>query len=470
MGGSGGAAGGRLAVREALVAAARAAHADSRPPEARWFGAPVELRAEERILFEHAARWYTTIFAGRAVRTVLHDCDRPTWLPRRRVRLGGSVDLPLEGDDGTRELRQIRLGGRVPQDPLEEPRVWLAVLRLARTLWTGGELRVSLADLLDGKLSERTVDLAAVLPELGHRLDVTLGDLDALDPDAVHPGSACLTCRFVSGCPAHRHGANASGVRGDPRPGMLALHPTALERFERCARAWFLHDVLRLPPSDTQGFGEHGLRLHAILRFVHEHGRCDDQRHVADVLALHGGDDDRLRTEVEAHARRCPRGVHAVGHELEVARFHRGPHPLFMAAARLDAVWLHGGVLDVRDYKTGRPHVERVGDDRRARLQAWLSAPLAAAHGARVRVRYEHLAPEVTDDPEPFEPDDEDLARIEAELVEIVAAMRVPGDPDGVADPAVCGWCAHRSLCRDSAAPAAPGWAAPPDPETAGPG
>jgi putative RecB family exonuclease len=131
-----------------------------------------------------------------------------------------------------------------------------------------------------------------------------------------------------------------------------------------------------------------------------------------------------------------------------------------VATARLDAVWDHDGVLEVRDYKTGRVAEHSIGEDRRAWLQAWVAAPFAAAHGLRLRVRYEYLSAEVPDDPEPWEPGDDDLEMVEQELVGVVTAMRAERDWVGVADAAICGWCDHRSICPDSAARTEPSWPA----------
>jgi hypothetical protein len=137
---------------------------------------------------------------------------------------------------------------------------------------------------------------------------------------------------------------------------------------------------------------------------------------------------------------------------------------MFMATGRIDALWRHRGLLDARDYKTGRPFTERVADDPRARLQAWLLAPLARREGLRLRLRYEFLAAEVSDDPEPFEPDEDELAAIEEELRVVVAAMWGEQAFAGVADPALCDHCRYRSICPDSAAPGEPSWPSPPDP------
>ncbi len=112
----------------------------------------------------------------------------------------------------------------------------------------------------------------------------------------------------------------------------------------------------------------------------------------------------------------------------------------------------------MRDYKTGGASTERVADDRRARLQAWVMAPVAEALGLRLRIRYEQLASEIDDDPEEWEPDDDDLDAVFDELVRMVDAARTEDAWAGVADQAVCGWCRYRSICPDSAAPGVPGW------------
>ena len=52
------------------------------------------------------------------------------------------------------------------------------------------------------------------------------------------------------------------------------------------------------------------------------------------------------------HADRCPAPAPARGHELEVVRVSRRG-PVWIASGRLDAVWEHDGLLEVRDYKTG---------------------------------------------------------------------------------------------------------------------
>jgi RecB family exonuclease len=137
---------------------------------------------------------------------------------------------------------------------------------------------------------------------------------------------------------------------------------------------------------------------------------------------------------------------------------------MFMVTGRIDAVWIHDGIVDARDYKTGAaPYSDNVADDLRARLQAWLLAERAARRGLRLRVRYEYLSAEVEEDPQPFEPDADDLAAIENELRSVAEQIWNEEEFAGVADREVCAWCRYRSICPSSAAPAVPSWPMPPE-------
>ncbi|MEX2268351.1 MAG: hypothetical protein WEA75_06680, partial [Acidimicrobiia bacterium] len=75
-------------------------------------------------------------------------------------------------------------------------------------------------------------------------------------------------------------------------------------------------------------------------------------------------------------------------------------------------------------------------------------------------VRYEHLSREVDEDPEPWGPDDVDLAHVDEELRTMVAEMRAEREWHGVADETICRYCRYRSICPDSAAPSEPDWPA----------
>ena len=75
-------------------------------------------------------------------------------------------------------------------------------------------------------------------------------------------------------------------------------------------------------------------------------------------------------------------------------------------------------------------------------------AQARATRGLRLRLRYEYLSAEVTDDPEPWEPDADDLAAIEEELRAAVERMRTIDEWHGVADAEVCGTAVPLDLPR----------------------
>jgi hypothetical protein len=243
---------------------------------------------------------------------------------------------------------------------------------------------------------------------------------------------------------------------------IVPLSASSLDTWLRCRREYLAAQLLGVPESDDGISPDQGLLVHDLLRHVHQNGSCRDRGHVAGVLAAHNLEgSSAIAGFIERHARRCPTDAGAGDHEVERARFHRLPPPMFMATGRIDAIWRHGGLLDARDYKTGRPFTERVADDPRARLQVWLLAPLARREGLRLRLRYEFLAAEVDDDPEPFEPEDDDLAGIEEELRGVVTAIAAEREFSGVNDVNLCRSCRFRSLCPDSAAPGVPVWPVP---------
>ncbi len=250
-------------------------------------------------------------------------------------------------------------------------------------------------------------------------------------------------------------------------PDIVPISASSLEMWRRCPREYFNKYVLGLPESDSGSPPDFGNLVHAMLERIHRDGSCRDTAHVDEVLALHGIDaGGALSGIVARHAQRCPSPAEHSRHELELARFHRLPAPMFMATGRLDALWQHDGLLEVRDYKTGSVVTERIVDDPRARLQVWLAEPIAQRLGLQLRIRYEHLAAEVGDDPEPFEPDADDLAAIDEELRTTAAAIHaaaIEHSFPGVTEADVCRFCRYRSICPESAAPGVPTWPTPPD-------
>jgi hypothetical protein len=453
----------RSRLRDAFVAAARDAHAELRAPTPSQFaGLGADLEPEEQAVLAHAARWYLHVFGDRAVQFVDLGLDAPTPSPARGIRIGGWVDLPAEAADGAKELRQFDLWAarRVPAaDPLELESVELAVLRVAR--WVGeGPLRVVWADLVRGIVRERTLFLPADLDMLRTWFDERLSLLRArIDDPIAENGDDCRSCGYVAACPEHPTGAHF-GSRRDFLPGILSVTPTGLDAWHRCVREWRNAYVLSVPSSDVDSGAVHGQQVHDLLRLIHQSGSCHDPAHVGAVLEANGFEHNaRVHSELTNHTRRCPANAIPVGHEITRARFHRKPMPPFMATARFDALWEHNGVLDARDYKTGRVWSDDLAGDRQARLQAWVLAPLATARGLRLRISFEHLSPEVVDDPEPFEPEADDLDEIEEELRAVVADMRAETAFVGIADLETCRHCRFRSICPESAAPSEPTWA-----------
>jgi hypothetical protein len=242
-------------------------------------------------------------------------------------------------------------------------------------------------------------------------------------------------------------------------PQIVRLTPSSYADYQWCPRLYFNKHLLRVTESDTGRSGDQGLLVHEVLEQLHRNGSCHDDAHVGAVLQSAAADTPQMRAFVERHASRCPAEVEGQAHEIDRVRFSRSK-PMFLATARIDAVWIHDGLLDVRDYKTGRLNVDHLADDPAACVQAWVMQRDAQRKGLRLQLRYEYLQPEIDEDPETWEPGDDDLDAIGDALRATVARMWNDDDWNGVADLDACGSCRYRSICRDSAAPGEPSWPA----------
>lgn len=440
----------RWDIRDALLARAKQAHRTLRNPTEDDFSTPNMPEPEQQDLFDRAAASYLRYFRDQPVRFIDHKTTKPTPSPARRVEIGGAVDLLLEDGQGNLELRQLELWRReLPDDPLDATEVRLAVLRLARQL-AGKELLISRVDLLADRLTRRIIDIDAELPKLSAWFDERLALLrtiaEAPDPEP-RPGSQCGRCGYVPNCPAH-----TLQTKWVQEPGIVVITPSIADSWSRCKRLYHLRHQLDLPASDPDaGLTGTGLAVHALLCRLHTRGTCDPAADIRALIADYPDQDpDELRGYIERHHRRCPLGSDALGHEYEVARVSPfATEPWFLATARIDAIWIHDGLLDARDYKTGRLTEEPVGSSLAARIQAFVLAPIAETRGLRLRIRHEYLGADVEDDPESFEPDEEQLAAIANELHAIAGDIRKEQDFAGVSDATICSRCKYRSICRD---------------------
>jgi RecB family exonuclease len=239
---------------------------------------------------------------------------------------------------------------------------------------------------------------------------------------------------------------------------ILSITPSAIEAFTTCPRRYALQYLEGLPPSDGGPSNTHGLVAHDLLHRIHLRGSCHDATVVDEVLRELDQDTDVNRSLIERHARRCPADAEFAFHEQTFVRFLR-VQPMFLASARYDAIWVRGNVVDVREYKTGAQWYHQIDEDPRAMLQAWILAARVARRGRVLRLRYEYLSPEIDEDPDVWEPSDDDLTAIGARIHDIVRSMHA-SDWIGVAEEPTCRWCRYRSVCRDSVARAEPIWAA----------
>jgi hypothetical protein len=240
---------------------------------------------------------------------------------------------------------------------------------------------------------------------------------------------------------------------------IVSVTPSTYEDFSRCNRLFYNSALLGVPASDAAPSSAQGLLVHDMLWRIHDTGSCHDDAHVDEVLQLHGAGTSVVREMIERHARRCPsKGSERGAHEQELARFHRFEVPMFMATARIDAIWVHDGMLDARDYKTGARYTDRVSDIPAAHVQAFVLGAAAQQRDLRLRLRYEYLQPEIDDDPDPWELDDDDLGAVEEELRAAVQRMWDEEEWRGVGKSDVCASCRYRSICRDSAARNVPSW------------
>jgi hypothetical protein len=424
--------------------------ADVRPPPKGL------LLPEEMSYFNHFVQVYSDVFSDEPGLGRQHGCLSPSDI--RGVSLGGAVDLLIEQPDGSMQLRQLELWGQtLPEDPLDSWQLGLALVRLHRIGGIRGSLELCHVDLNSGLMRRHDMDVGAASTVVMQELGITIRDLRsrASTPVAV-PGSSCGQCSHIPDCPAwddHRP------IRSVPRPDgpsyvgpVVRLSPSSAETWLECPRKWRARHVLGLPGWPMKERARVGIRVHESLAALHEAGPCGDQQHRRHAIAtLDGEVDEQLLGYLNRHAIRCPPGASPVAHEVTLAELVSVGPQAVMLTARLDSLWEHDGILDCRDYKTGPSRSDRLSDQIAPQIQALVAAPLAKARGLRLQLRYEQLAEGDDDDPEIWEPDQDDLVGAR-NRVSAIADEIASSDFAGVADPVECRSCPYWRACPDSAA------------------
>lgn len=447
----------RWDIRNRLVYRLRDAHSSCCAPTPEDLGpVPPGMLAEQSWFYRRFATTYCMVFADEPGEALAHGCESSSEFGRRHLRVGGGVDLLIARPAGTFELRQLELwGGPLCADPYSSWEINLAVLRLRQANRDLRSLLIRHVDLDTGELVESQIDLPSETRALAAALDDQVAELRsrASSPTPI-PGRSCGLCNVATSCPAWRDRPTAPIKQLDPTRtdfvgSVVHLTPTSIDRWLSCPRAYRAAHLLDLPrPRGARA--SQGLIVHARLAQLHQEGPCprDLARQLA-AATFDGVVDEVVAGFITRHARRCPSTAVALGHELDLAQLHTWGNVPAMVTARIDALWIHDGVLDCRDYKTGPPWLDKVAEDPGARLQAWLLAPLAAERGLRLRLQYEHLAEGVEEDPEPFEPELEDVIAIRDELG-VIASEISESDFGGVSDEAICRRCVYRFACPDA--------------------
>jgi hypothetical protein len=235
---------------------------------------------------------------------------------------------------------------------------------------------------------------------------------------------------------------------------IIKLSPSGTENWHECHRLYLNKKLLGVPASDADTGVFVGLDTHRVLEELHSHSRCSDDDHLEALLHETPGEHaSAIKHHVERHRLQCPAGPSTDWgcHEHTAVRASLRTTPRWVVSAKLDAVWAHDGILDVRDYKTGRPIEHDLSDDIATRLQAFVIAPVAEKHSLRLRLSHENLAPGAPGDRDWWEPEAEDLESIRGDLNRLAAEIAAEVSFDGVADSYFCSSCSYRSICPDTA-------------------
>jgi len=164
-------------------------------PTSPGFPDPLDLEPEQRALYRAASSVYARAFAA----TV--DVDDLAWsteFPDLGVRLVAPVGMPLVHDDGVRELRMLRLGGR----ELLVDDVDLQCLTLRAHAWAPDGFRVVVVDLIEDRSVEYDIDVATRLDDALAWFEARIEIIRArANKQRATAGADCRFCSCIPGCP-----------------------------------------------------------------------------------------------------------------------------------------------------------------------------------------------------------------------------------------------------------------------------
>ena len=337
-------------------------------------------------------------------------------LPDLGVELSSNLGLAAELADGGRELRKVLVGAQRSVRLIDPVETRIALVRTEE--WAPVQLPIVVVDVIEQRRAQPHARPGS-RPRRGPRMDRRSGRTRPSSPLS-DPRPRTLPVATARVARSYRAARSIRADAGDAHEASAFRH--------RLAHAQQLRRLLPMcvavPTAPPCSDCPRAIRPLRPTRACCCTTCCEDPR--AGLVPRRRARCRRTRRARLRHAgvprdgrARCEplpvaRAVETAAHEVDVARFHRFPLPMFMVTARMDAVWVHDGFLDAR--LQDRPEVHRA--DRRHPLgpRAGLRAGGASApRGLRLRLRYEHLQPEVDEDPEPWEPDDEELAAVEEE-------------------------------------------------------
>jgi RecB family exonuclease len=186
---------------------------------------------------------------------------------------------------------------------------------------------------------------------------------------------------------------------GDPvQPArtVLTLSASRIRDFQRCRRMFFMAHILRLPgDSSTDSDAAFvGSTTHEVLYDIHKLGTQVQDHKSSAVPGEEVYVDPRAESLIRSHINICPsENAEYLGGELD-ARWLIVRKQVLLTG-RFDALWLYpDGVIEIRDYKTGRCP-DSLDGDLGAAIYLLLAINTPHARTKRVhtvRVVYESLA------------------------------------------------------------------------------